>query len=232
MPPTADPLVRPVPIRVWDLPTRLFHWLLAAAVFGALVMAWIGGDAMRWHFRCGQTVLALLLFRCLWGLVGGHWSRFASFVYAPHTVLRYLRGQTRESEHLDVGHNPLGSLSVLALLGFLAVQVATGLVADDEISTRGPLNRFVSNALALSATSWHKAYGQWALLALAGLHIAAIAFYLLVKHHNLVRPMLSGDKQLPPDTPASRDSGGLRLIALTLALACFAFAIWVGSLGQ
>jgi cytochrome b len=227
----ADLPSRPVPIRVWDLPTRLFHWLLAGAVSGALVTAWVGGDAMAWHFRCGQTVLALLLFRLVWGVVGGRWSRFVSFVYAPGTVLRYLRGAVRAHERFDVGHNPLGSLSVFALLGFLAVQVATGLVADDEISTRGPLNRFVSNALALNATSWHKAYGQWILLGLVGLHLAAIAFYLRVKRDNLILPMLSGDKHLPTNTPASRDSAGTRLLALTVGFACAALALWVGSLG-
>jgi cytochrome b len=220
-----------VPVRVWDLPTRLFHWLLASAVLGALITAWVGGDAMAWHFRCGQTVLALLLFRLIWGLVGGHWSRFMNFLYSPRTVLRYWRGDVQASERFDIGHNPLGSLSVFALLGFLALQVATGLVADDEISTRGPLNAFVSNALALNATSWHKAYGQWSLLALLGLHLAAIAFYLQVKRHNLILPMLNGDKTLPPDTPASRDNKGTRLVALTVGLACAAFAIWVGSLG-
>jgi cytochrome b len=116
------------PIRVWDLPTRLFHWTLALAIVGSVVSAKVGGNAMTWHFRLGLLALALVAFRLLWGVVGGRWSRFASFIYAPATVLRYLRGQAAPGEHLDVGHNPLGSLSVFALLAIVAVQVTTGLI--------------------------------------------------------------------------------------------------------
>jgi cytochrome b len=206
--PTASASTRPV--RVWDLPTRLFHWALALCLVGSVVSAKIGGNAMVWHFRFGAAVLALLAFRLLWGLVGGRWSRFSSFIYAPGTLLRYLRGQARPDEHLDVGHNPLGSLSVFALLGVLALQVSTGLVADDEIANVGPLNRFVSSALAAAATGWHKNWGQYVLLALVALHVAAIVYYAVGRKHNLVGPMLVGDKPLPAGTPASRDNGATR----------------------
>jgi cytochrome b len=150
-PAPVPPAASPTPVRVWDLPTRLFHWTLAATVIGSVISAKIGGNAMVWHFRLGALVIALVAFRVLWGLVGGRWSRFASFIYAPSTVLRYLRGQARPGEHLDVGHNPLGSFSVFALLGFLALQAATGLVADDEIANVGPLNRFASAGLVARA---------------------------------------------------------------------------------
>ncbi len=220
-----------LPVRVWDLPTRTFHWLLAAAVIAAVVSAEIGGNAMVWHMRFGLLVFALLLFRGVWGLIGGHWSRFANFIYAPGTVLRYLRGTVPAGEHLGVGHTPLGSFSVFAMLGFLAVQVATGLVADDEIANLGPLNRFVSTATGLAATGWHKDYGQWIVLALVALHIAAILFYLLRKKTNLTRSMLSGDKPLPPATPASADGPAPRLLALAVGAACIALAIWVARLG-
>ena len=219
------------PVRVWDLPTRLFHWVLALTVVGSVVSAKIGGNAMVWHFRFGALVLALLAFRILWGLVGGRWSRFASFIYAPATVLRYLRGQTTPGEHLDVGHNPLGSFSVFALLGFLALQVATGLVADDEIANTGPLNRFVGSATVSLASGWHKDVGQLILIALVVLHVGAILFYLWRKQLNLVRPMIVGDKPLPAGTPASADGPPQRLLALLLAAACGAAAAWVLSLG-
>jgi cytochrome b len=232
MPEPVDLPTAVVAVRVWDLPTRMFHWLLAVAVVTALATGWWGEGALLWHMRCGLVVMALLLFRLAWGLVGGRWSRFASFIYAPTTLWRYLRGQARATDHLEVGHNPLGSLSVFALLGLLLLQVITGTVVDDEISTRGPLNRFVSNALALSATSWHKAYGKWALMALVALHLGAIVFYLLRQHHNLIAPMLHGDKRLPPATPASVDTVRTRLLALTLVLASAAFAFWVGTLGN
>ena len=216
-----------VPIRVWDLPTRLFHWLLAAAAVGSVASAKIGGGAMVWHFRFGYLVLTLVCFRMLWGLMGGRWSRFASFIYAPATLWRYLRGRTEPGEHLDVGHSPTGAASVFALLGILAVQLATGLVADDEIANQGPLYRFVSGDTALLATSWHKTWGQWLLLGLVGLHIAAILFYLLKKHTNLVAPMLHGDKLLASGTPASADGLPQRLLALVLVALCAGLAAWV-----
>lgn len=218
-------------VRVWDLPTRLFHWMLALTLVGSFVSAKIGGNAMAWHFRFGYLVFALLAFRLLWGVVGGRWSRFSSFLYAPGTVLRYLRGRSRADEHHDVGHNPMGSFSVFALLGFLALQVASGLVADDEIASVGPLNRFVGTAVAGRATHWHKDYGQWILLALVALHVAAVLYYLLGRRRNLVRPMIVGDKALPPGTPAAIDNGMTRLLALVLAALCVGGVGWVASLG-
>ena len=225
-----DPALQPV--RVWDLPTRLFHWLLAAALVGSVVSAKIGGAAMTWHFRFGYLVLGLLVFRLLWGLVGGRWSRFASFVYAPGTLLRYLRGQARPGEHLDVGHSPPGALSVFALLAIVAVQVATGLVADDEIANLGPLNRFVSGATALEATAWPKSWGQWLVIGLVALHVAAVFVYLFVKGRNLIGPMLGGDKPLPAGTPASADGLVQRVLALVLALLAAGLVAWVVRLGQ
>lgn len=219
------------PTRVWDLPTRLFHWTLAFCVVGAVVSAKVGGNAMVWHFRLGYTILALLAFRLLWGVVGGHWSRFARFIYSPATLLRYLRGQARDDEHLDVGHSPTGALSVFALIAILLVQVATGLVADDEISNTGPLIKFVSGAVSSAATSWHKAYGQWLIISLVVLHVLAILFYLVKKRRNLVGPMLSGDKALPEGVPASSDSLATRGLAAALIAACAGGVAWLVSLG-
>ncbi len=219
------------PVRVWDLPTRLFHWSLALAVTGSLISGKVGGDAMTWHFRFGYAIGALLLFRFAWGLVGGRWSRFSSFIYAPATLLRYLSGRQRHGDHLDVGHNPLGSLSVFALLAVLLTQVSTGLVADDEIILVGPLNRFVTKSVALDATSWHNRYGQWLVFALVGLHLGAIAWYLLKKRVDLIGPMVWGDKPLPPGTPASADGAAQWAGALVLALAAalgVAGAVWLG----
>ena len=219
------------PVRVWDLPTRLFHWLLALTIVGSVTSAQIGGNAMVWHFRFGFVVYTLLAFRLLWGLVGGRWSRFASFVYAPSTLLRYLRGQVRPGEHLDVGHNPLGSLSVFALLAILAVQVGTGLVADDEIANVGPLNRFVSSAVALAATSWHKDFGSSLIYVLVAMHIGAIVYYLRRRKTNLVRPMVDGDKLLAAGTPASADGLAQRLLAAVLLALCAGLVTWVVRLG-
>jgi cytochrome b len=227
-----DPLASPdtpVATRIWDLPTRLFHGVLALAVVGCVATAKIGGNAMEWHLRLGHLVLALLVFRLLWGLVGGRWSRFASFVYAPTTLWRYLRGQGPARERLEVGHSPVGALSVFALLGVLLAQVSTGLVADDQIAFVGPLNRFVATDTGLWATSLHKTWGQWLIIGLVALHVAAIVGYLL-KQKNLVKPMLHGDKLLPPGTPASADGLAQRGLALLLALGAGALAVWVSRL--
>ena len=222
---------QPTLVRVWDLPTRTFHWLLAACVIGSVVSAKIGGNAMVWHFRFGYVVFTLLAFRVLWGLVGGRWSRFASFIYAPATTLRYLRGQSRADEHHEVGHNPLGAFSVFGLLAILAAQIGTGLFADDEISNTGPLIKFVSGATSSLLTSWHKTFGQWLIITLVLLHIAAILYYLLRKKQNLVRPMVVGDKALAPDVPASVDTGASRSLALVLLAACAALVTWIVNLG-
>jgi cytochrome b len=174
-------------------------------------------------------VLALLAFRLLWGVVGGRWSRFASFVRGPATLLRYLRGQHRAGDFFEVGHNPLGALSVLAMIAVLALQVGTGLVADDEIATTGPLNKFVATATGLAATSWHKDAGQWLLISLVVLHVAAILVYRW-RGNDLVRPMLTGDKLLPADVPAAADGGMRRLLALLLAAGCAAGVLWIARL--
>lgn len=218
-------------VRVWDLPTRAFHWVLALTAVASVVSAKIGGSAMDWHLRLGTLVLALLGFRLLWGVVGGRWSRFASFLYAPGTVWRYVRARSRADEHHDVGHSPLGSLSVWALLFFLSLQVATGLVADDEIVTVGPLNRFVGGAVASAATFWHKNFGEWILIALVALHVLAVLYYTLVRRNNLVGPMIHGDKLLGAGTPHSLDNTATRALALLLAALCGLGAWWIYSLG-
>lgn len=218
-------------VRVWDLPTRLFHWVLALAVIGSLVSSQIGGNAMVWHTRLGLLVFALLIFRGIWGFAGGHWSRFSSFVYGPRSVMAYLRGDGGPGGRYDIGHSPVGSLSVWALFGSLSVQVATGLVVDDEIATTGPLNRFVSNATASAAGGWHTQFGKWLLIGLVIAHIAAVLYYFWRKKQDLIGPMLHGDMPLPPGTPASRDDMGRRLAAAVTLAAAAALAWWVGSLG-
>ncbi len=214
-------------VRIWDLPTRLFHWALVACVISQVITASIGGNAMQWHFRGGYTVISLLLFRLVWGFVGGRWSRFSSFVYAPRTVLAYVGGRSNDPMH-QVGHSPLGSLSVLAMLLILVLQVGAGLFADDEISNQGPLAKHVSTALSLGLTSYHKSVGKWILLALVLLHIGAIAFYRLRRGRRLTRAMVTGDMDLSiADVPASRDTAASRMLALVLLVACFALVEWL-----
>lgn len=216
-------------VRVWDLPTRLFHWFLVLCVIGLVITGNIGGNAMVWHGRLGYAVLTLLLFRLLWGCVGGRWSRFNSFVYAPSTVLAYLRGAGRPEHH--VGHNPLGALSVFALLLLLLAQVGSGLFADDEIAFTGPLAGLVSGDWVAQATRYHKDIGKLALIALVALHLGAIAFHRLVKQQNLVRPMIDGDKSVSAPVPPSRDDTRSRWLALVLLFLCAAVVYGIVSLG-
>jgi cytochrome b len=221
-------LQQPHNVRVWDLPTRLFHWALAVAVVALLITAKIGGEAMVWHGRLGYAVGSLLLFRLMWGVVGGHWSRFAAFTYSPRVVLDYVRGRTAEG--LAVGHSPLGAGSVYAMLIFLAAQVATGLFSDDQVEFSGPLSILVSNRTVRLLTGYHKNIGEVVLIVLVVLHVAAIVYYQLRKGQKLVGPMLHGDKTVAFDVPASRDDARSRLLALVLWAACAALVAWVVSL--
>ena len=184
---------------------------------------------MPWHYRFGYCVLTLLMFRLVWGIVGGKWSRFTSFIYAPSNILRYLKGQG-DPLH-SVGHNPLGAFSVFAMLALLLVQVSTGLISDDEISAAGPLTKFVSNATVSLASSYHVTIGKVLVIVLVITHLAAIVFYLFKKRENLIKPMLHGDKLLPNSTPASADTAATRTLALIILLVCAAAVYWLVSLG-
>jgi cytochrome b len=203
-----------VKIRVWDLPTRLFHWALVVAVVGLVVTGNLGGSWMNWHMRLGYAVFTLVLFRVLWGFWGGHWSRFAQFVPGPRQLLDYLRhGHPPHS----VGHNPLGALSVLALLAALFAQVASGLFSDDEIAFTGPLSSLVSSETVSLASWYHADVGKLLLLGLVALHVLAVVGYRLFKKRDLVTPMLTGDQEAStPPPPASHDSLKPRLLALVL----------------
>jgi cytochrome b len=180
-----------VKVKVWDLPLRLFHWALVLAISGAVVTGEIGGSWADWHGRTGLLVLGLLVFRVIWGFVGSTHARFASFFPTPSRLIAYLKGVWQ-----GPGHNPLGALSVLALLAVLAAQVATGLFANDDIAFEGPLFHLVDKSLSDELTGWH-ARIFWGLVSLIGLHVASIAFYARVKKQNLVLPMFTGYKRLP-----------------------------------
>lgn len=222
--------LNPDRIRVWDLPTRLFHWALTVCFVGLIATGTLGGNAMVVHFRFGYAVLALLLFRLVWGVMGGRWSRFSSFVSMPGTLWRYISG--RQSKP-TVGHSPLGGLAVLTMLLLLSLQVATGLMSDDEIAFAGPLSAWVSNDWVSLATSYHARIGKWLLIALVVLHLVAIIFYTLRKQR-LVEAMLHGDKVLSTggtaSPTASRDDRRTRSAALVLLLMCGGFAYWVSTL--
>jgi len=189
-------------ILVWDLPLRLFHWLLLLLVVTSFVSAKIGGNAMQIHMLSGYAILALLLFRILWGFLGGTHARFASFVRSPQAVIAYLLALKRNKAEQHLGHNPAGAWSVIFMLVALLAQAATGLFANDDISTEGPLAKLVSKALSDRITGVHHLNVK-ILLALIGLHLSAVAFYFFHKRENLVKPMFTGFKD------AAASPGGL-----------------------
>jgi cytochrome b len=218
----------PRTVRVWDLPTRLFHWMLVLAVISLVITGQIGGQAMVWHFRLGYLAGSLLIFRLVWGLIGGYYSRFLSFIYSPASVFNYLKGRASPA-HL-VGHNPLGAFSVFAMLGLLLLQVCTGLVSDDEIAFAGPLSRFVSGQWVSLATTYHKAFGKVFIIVLVLVHVAAIVFYYVKKKENLVAPMVCGDKEVTADVPHSSDGLSSRVLAFVVFVAAAGLFAWIASL--
>lgn len=207
-------------LRVWDLPTRLFHWVLVLLLMGSFATVKTGN--MVWHERLGYAALALILFRIVWGFVGGRYARFVQFVRGPAQVLGYLRGSAPEQP----GHNPLGALSVLGLLAAVGFQATSGLFTNDDIAFEGPLSRYVSGAWASTLTTWHR-WNEKVIIALVVLHVAAILYYRFRKGRNLIGPMFSGDAPVSADALPSRDDAALRLRALVIAALCGAFVAWL-----
>lgn len=205
-------------IRVWDLPTRLFHWTLVILV---AAMVWTGlSGKLDLHMTLGQAVLSLLLFRLIWGFAGNRYARFGDFVASPLACLRYLAALFRPgSGDSHVGHNPAGGYAVLAMLLLLAIQAGSGLFTSDDIVTDGPLfSKVSSDTASLLSTIHRRVY--WILAAVIGLHLLANVFYLLVKKNNLVGPMITGRKVAPAAADAGR--GGHPLVALVILALCAA----------
>lgn len=202
--------------RLWDLPTRLFHWTLVVLVAVAFVSGFKGGNGMDIHGKAGIGIAGLLAFRLVWGFAGSTYARFASFVRGPAVIRTYLRGEWH-----GVGHNPLGALSVLALLGLLAFQVGTGLFGNDDIAFNGPLQALAGKDTSDLLTGVHRK-SLWLLLALVGLHVAAIGYYARAKKENLVRPMITGWKDVPPEGAQPASGGGILAFLFAAAVGLLA----------
>jgi cytochrome b len=216
-------------LRIWDLPTRLFHILLIACVAGLIITGEIGGDIMTLHFYLGYAVLTLVFFRLVWGVVGGHWSRFIHFI----PTLTELRAYIASLKHLhaqpSAGHNPLGALSVLTMLLVLLAQVLSGFLSDDEVSVSGPWTAWAPGAWVEWASEYHTEIGKAVLISLVLLHVGAVLFHKYIKGDDLITPMVSGDKELPEDlartTTASADTWVTRTKALVVLALC-AYAVY------
>lgn len=221
--PSAATTAAGTPVRLWDLPVRLVHWSLAVLILAL----WLSAENHRMdlHFTLGLIVLGLLVFRLLWGLLGSSTARFAGFVKGPAAVRAYLAAQKSGTAAHVVGHNPLGALSVIALLGVVAAQVGLGLFAQDHDAVNsGPLNFLVSYDTAKAISEVHEALFN-GIIALVVLHVGAILYYRFVKRDNLVGPMITGRRVFDIDVATPR------IAPLWLALACAALAaavaVWV-----
>lgn len=178
-------------ILVWDLPTRLFHWCVVLLVF----ISWLSADRgfMTVHLASGLALLALLLFRIGWGLVGSTTARFSNFLHPPRRVLEYLKGANNGDPPLYAGHNPAGGLMVAVMIAVLLTQAVSGLFANDGVHFNGPLALLIPSDLSDRITDIHSLAFNL-ILALIWAHVVAVGFYLLVKRHNLIVPMLTGRK--------------------------------------
>jgi cytochrome b len=185
-------------IRVWDLPIRLFHWLLVACIIGSLVSIHLFDSAVELHAYFGYCILTLLLFRVIWGFVGSRHARFASFIPNRQSILNYLQGRSPRF----LGHNPIGALSVFTLLLVLCVQVITGLFVDDEIAFQGPLAKYVPSAIVSFLSEIHEG-NQVIIYTLITIHVADIWYYKKFKGENLIKPMITGDKEIDPSEEAN-----------------------------
>jgi len=214
-----------LPMRIWDLPTRLFHWILVVLIF----TSWLSAELnwMRVHVVSGLTILTLLLFRLLWGFIGSDTARFSHFLKSPFEALRHLMHLTKREPDLETGHNAAGGWMVLGLLGLLIVQAGSGLCANDDVLTEGPLARIVGKERSDWFTHIHDVNFLLIEIAVA-LHVLAIVSYRLLKGHNLLLPMITGKKRLPGATRAPRMMHPiLALVAYALAVLAVVVFLWV-----
>ena len=213
-------------VLIWDVPIRLFHWLLVALV--AAAYATFRLNWMNWHERTGDALLALLLFRLLWGIFGSDTARFSRFLTSPRTAVEHLRKAFHPEPDRQPGHNPAGGWVVVFLLGLLFAETLTGLYVANDIADVGPFTDIVPAALANAIEAAHAIVWKFLLAAIV-LHVLAIAGYAWVKRQNLLRPMITGTKVLPAGVSPPRMAGPARAIAV-LAAAVAAAALLVYAL--
>jgi len=197
---------------VWDVAVRATHWLLVLTVAGAWATHYAGTRWFTWHRWLGYATLVLVVFRITWGFVGTRHARFSSFVPGPAALVSFFRGQ---SPGVPPGHNPLGALSVLAMLAALLFQAATGLFANDEIASAGPFYGWIAPGTSNRITGLHEANSNL-LLGLVVLHLCAVAWYVRVAGRPLVRAMLTGRKPASEVPPHEAIEGSRTLLALAV----------------
>ena len=214
-------------MKIWDMPVRLFHWLLA----GLFLLSWGSAefDFFTVHYYSGYGIFTLLLFRIVWGFFGSDTARLLGLVASPKAVIGYVPELLRRSPGNDVGHNPIGGLAVLALLALLCAQVATGLFAQDiDFINAGPLSDLISFDAGVAASDWH----HWLfdiLLILVAIHLFAVAFHELYKGERLILTMLTGWRRFGADGPIQPPTlmpVGRAFLILAVVVALVVFAVW------
>lgn len=195
-------------------------------MLGSCITSQFSSSLFTWHRFCGYTVLVLVAFRLVWGIVGTRYARFRQFVRGPRETLRYWREMRAGGPMAaSIGHNPLGAWSVILMLAALLAQASTGLFANDDISQVGPFYGWVSSSLSNTLTKWH--HRSFKVLAvLIVLHVLAIAYYAFARRENLVRAMVTGDKS-GPRVPDFEPIGHSRLWLAVLIVALFATSLWL-----
>ena len=192
-----------VEVKVWDLPIRVFHWLIFVLLVFQAVTGWLGADLMEWHVVTGYAILALVVFRILWGFAGSTHARFASFAAGPQATWNFAKRLFSREAVPQVGHNPLGGWSVFAMLLCLLLQAVTGLFANDGVATQGPLAYLVSVEVSAAFSEFHDGNFK-VLVVLAVLHVVAVIYHGLVKKEDLTTPMFTGVKSIPASLLAFR----------------------------
>jgi cytochrome b len=212
-------------VKVWDVPTRLFHWLIVAVIG----FSWWSADngRMDLHYASGMVALQLVTFRLIWGFIGSRTARFSAFFRSPAAILAYLR-RPKDAPHI-AGHNPLGALSVVAMLLALVTQITTGLFAVDVDGIEsGPLSHLVDFDQGRTAAGVHE-ISFTALQILVALHILAIVYYY-VRGRRLILPMITGrDPQIT--TAPEGSPRWIWLRALAAVAAAFTLGWWVSAGG-
>ncbi len=215
-------------VKVWDIAIRLFHWLLVM-LFGFSWWTYETGR-MNLHMLSGYCILTLVLFRILWGLFGSENARFSRFLHGPAAVITHLRHLPRRESDTELGHNAAGGWMVLVLLGLLLTQATSGLFANDDIITEGPLAHYVSGQVSAQLTRVHGINFNLLLLAIA-LHVLAVILYRVVKGQNLLLPMILGRKSIPAHVVQQTPQHASPIRALMLLVMAGAVVVTIARLG-
>lgn len=215
-------------IKVWDLPVRIFHWSIVLLFVVAYITNLLGSDYFSYHKWAGYTLLVLVSFRIVWGLVGTYHARFNHFVKNPIATANYAVSVIKKKDKHYPGHNPLGAVMVVILLAAILVQAITGLFTNDEIFNLGPLYGYISDDLSLQLTSLHRQLFYWILGAIT-LHILAVIFHVAVKRDNIVKAMFTGKKNVPANEEEQASIGsskvGLAIFILIILSVILAIVI-------